>query len=56
MQMMVVTEMCDGGALSKAIWRYRHTKEMGWYTRGAKLCLDVACGLAYLHTMGVSEM
>jgi serine/threonine protein kinase len=53
LQMMVVTELCDGGDLSKAIRRHRHTKAMGWYTRGAKLSLDVACGLAYLHTMGV---
>jgi hypothetical protein len=53
-QMMVVTELCDGGDLSKAIKRHRGTKAMGWYMRGAKIALDIACGLAYLHTRGVS--
>jgi hypothetical protein len=55
MQMMLVTELCDGGDLSKAMKRLRHTDAMGWYSRGAKLCLDVACGLAYLHSRGVSS-
>lgn len=55
-QMMVVTELCDGGDMSKAIKRHRGTKAMGWYMRGAKIALDIACGLAYLHTMGVSAL
>eukprot|EP00884_Botryococcus_braunii_P007239 jgi/Botrbrau1/16516/Bobra.0275s0004.1 len=52
-EMMVVTELCDGGDLSKAIKRHRGTKAMGWYMRGAKIALDIACGLAYLHTRGI---
>ncbi len=52
---MVVTELCDGGDLAKAIWQHRYTKAMNWYTRGAKLSLDVASGLAYLHSRNVSQ-
>lgn len=52
-QMMVVTELCEGGDLARAIKRHRGTKAMGWYIRSAKIALDIACGLAYLHSMGV---
>jgi hypothetical protein len=54
MQMMVVTELCDGGDLAKAIRQHRGSDVMSWYTRGAKLSLDIACGLAYLHSKRVS--
>jgi hypothetical protein len=56
MQMMVVTELCDGGDLAKAIRQHRGTDVMSWYIRGAKLSLDIACGLAYLHSKRVSQL
>ncbi len=49
--MMVVTELCEGGDLAKAL--VRDTEEprlLGWYQRGHCLLLDVAYGLAYLHS------
>jgi hypothetical protein len=54
-QAMVVTELCSGGDLAKAMRRARRTRAFGWYMRGAKIALDVACGLAYLHKQGVSS-
>jgi hypothetical protein len=55
-QAMVVTELCSGGDLAKAMRRARRTRAFGWYMRGAKIALDVACGLAYLHNSGVSSL
>jgi hypothetical protein len=53
-QAMVVTELCLGGDLARAMRRARGTRAFGWYMRGAKIALDVACGLAYLHQKSVS--
>jgi hypothetical protein len=53
-QAMVVTELCSGGDLARAMRRARPTNAFGWSMRGAKIALDVACGLAYLHKKGVS--
>eukprot|EP00884_Botryococcus_braunii_P003856 jgi/Botrbrau1/13471/Bobra.0082s0070.1 len=50
---MVVTELCEGGDLYKAMQRSRHSRAFSWYMRGSKVALDVACGLAYLHSKGV---
>eukprot|EP00884_Botryococcus_braunii_P020299 jgi/Botrbrau1/6953/Bobra.0215s0030.1 len=50
---MVVTELCEGGDLCKAMRRTRQTKAFSWYMRGSKVALDVARGIAYLHHMGI---
>lgn len=55
-QVMVVTELCEGGDLAKALqWDQVEPRVTGWYNRGHSLLLDVAYGLAYLHSNKVGS-
>ena len=44
-EVVIVTELCAGGSL----WRAIKTGKVTWYRRGLKIAIDVARGLDFLH-------
>ncbi|GAB4820917.1 hypothetical protein N2152v2_007963 [Parachlorella kessleri] len=46
---MLVTEYMEGGSL----WKNIRSKRVSWYSRGKRIAIEVARGLAYLHSRRV---
>ncbi len=56
-QFMLVMELMEGGTLYDAIANDdMHNRMFGWWRRGKSIALDIARGLAYLHSRNITHM